>query len=165
VASDESAEAIRRRMAELRRELTIDVRDVGESARELASPMYYIRHFPWASAAVAAGIGYLLVPKKKHVVQNVVQPDPEALAELVRKQQVKIDANKVTEDKQSMIKGLVVMGITWGLRTGLNYMAQRIATAAVHKGHEDAEKVHASAQASASARDPSPAEDTWKTSR
>jgi hypothetical protein len=167
VASDESAEAIRRRMAELRRELTIDVRDVGESARELASPMYYIRHFPWASAAVAAGIGFLLVPKKKHVVQNVVKPDPEMLAELVRKEQVKIDANKVTEDRQSMLKGLVVMGLTWGLRTGLNYMAQRITTAAAHKGNEDAEKVHgpSSAQASSSTPEPSPAEDTWKTSR
>ena len=80
MSSDESAEAIRRRMAELRRELTIDVRDVSRSAHEMASPMYYIRHFPWASAAVAAGIGYLLVPKKKHVVK----PDPEMLAELLR---------------------------------------------------------------------------------
>jgi hypothetical protein len=154
VASDESAEAIRRRMAELRRELTIDVHDVSRSARELASPMYYIRNFPWASAAVAAGIGYILVPKKKHVIQ----PDPEMLAELVRKQQVKVDTSKVAEEKQTMLKSLVMMGLTWGLRTGLNYMAQRVTTAAVDKSR-------GGPQQTAQPQATSPAEETWKTSR
>jgi len=153
VASDESAEAIRRRMAELRRELTIDVHDVSRSARELASPMYYVRHFPWATAAVAAGLGFMLVPKKKHVVQ----PDPEMLAELVRTQQVKVDT-KAVEEKQTMLKSLVMMGLTWGLRTGLNYMAQRVTTAAVNKSREAPEQ-HPQPQAT------SPAEETWKTSR
>jgi len=154
VASDESAEAIRRRMAELRRELTIDVHDVSRSARELASPMYYVRHFPWATAAVAAGIGYILVPKKKHVIQ----PDPEMLAELVRKEKVKVDTSKVAEEKQTMLKSLVMMGLTWGLRTGLNYMAQRVTTAAVNKSREAPEH-HPQPPAT------SPAEETWKTSR
>jgi hypothetical protein len=154
VASDESSEAIRRRMAELRRELTIDVHDVSRSARELASPMYYIRHFPWASAAVAAGIGYILVPKKKHVIK----PDPEMLAELVRKEKVKVDTSKVAEEKQTMLKSLVMMGLTWGLRTGLNYMAQRVTTAAVNKSRE-------APQQTAQPQATSPAEETWKTSR
>jgi hypothetical protein len=74
-------------MAELRRELTCDVRDVGRGAREMANPLYYVRHFPWASAAMAAAIGYMLVPKKK----LVINPDPEMLAELVRTQQIKLN--------------------------------------------------------------------------
>ena len=89
--------------------------------------MYYIRHFPWASTAVAAGIGYLLVLKK-----HVVKPDPEMLAELLHIQQVKVDTSKV-EDKQSMIRGLVVMGLTWGLKNGINYAIQQLTTAAVAK--------------------------------
>jgi hypothetical protein len=141
-------------MAELRRELTIDVRDVSRSARELASPMYYIRNYPWASAALAAGIGYLLVPKKKHVVK----PDPEMLAELVRNQQVKVDTSKV-EDKQSMIKGLVVMGLSWGLKTGINYAIQQLTTAATAKATQAAPEQPQPQSPN------SPAEETWKTSR
>jgi hypothetical protein len=137
-------------MGELRRELTIDVRDVSRSAREMASPMYYIRHFPWASAAVALAVGYVLVPKKK----QVVKPDPEMLAEMVRKQQVKIDTAKVSSDKDSMLKSLVVMGLTWGLKTGLNYMTQRITTAAVQKSQQEQQ-----VSPEAAARE----EDSWST--
>jgi hypothetical protein len=149
VNSDDSAEAIRRRMAELRRELTSDVRDVRQGAREMANPLYYIRRFPWASAAAAAAVGYLLVPKRK----KVITPDPEMLAELVRNQQIKLDTTKAGGDTQSMLKGLVVMGLTWGLRTGLSYVGQQIAAAA-KKAHEDA---HPPA--------PSPLEEPWNPKR
>jgi hypothetical protein len=156
---DDSADAIRRRMAELRSELTCDVREVkrstremAEQARELASPMYYIRRFPWASAAVAVGIGYLLVPKRR----QVIKPDPEMLAELVRKQQVKVDTGKASQDKQSMLQSLAVMGLTWALKTGLNYAGQHIASAAMNKSSTaPREKHHEPA--------PSPLEEPWNT--
>src|SRR6476619_7202457 len=98
VDSDDEVEKIRKRMSELRRELVYDVQDVSRSAKAMASPSFYMRKFPWATLAVAAGVGYLLVPKKK----QVVQPDMEALAELVRKNQVKINTAKASEE--SMIK-------------------------------------------------------------
>lgn len=146
VTPDESADAIRRRMAELRCELTTSVRDVSRSAREMTNPMYYIRHFPWTSAAVAAAIGYLLVPKKK----QVVQPDPEMLAELVRKQQVKVDTVKAGTDTHGLIKSLIVMGLTWALRTGLQYAGQQIVSAAARKNEE-----------TPSPPAPSPLEEPW----
>jgi hypothetical protein len=134
--SDESAEEIRRRMAELRRELTCDVdevsrgvRDVGRTAREMVSPLYLIRNYPWASAAVAAAVGYVLVPKKRH--QQIVKPDPEMLAELVRKEQIKVDTSKASSDRQGMLKSLAIMGITWAAKTGMNYMVQRMTTGAM----------------------------------
>jgi len=118
-------------MAELRRELTCDVREVSRGAREMANPMHYIRRYPWATAAVAAGIGYFLVPKKK----QVIKPDPEMLAELIRKHQVKIgttgEATATASESQSMLKSLAVMGLTWALRTGLSYAGQRLASAAM----------------------------------
>jgi hypothetical protein len=152
VTSDDSVDAIRRRMAELRRELTCDVEDVSRSAREMANPMYYIRHFPWASAAVAAAVGFILVPKKK----QVVQPDPEMLAELVRKQQVKVDTVKAGSDTQSMLKGLVVMGLTWAMRTGLQYAGQRFTEAAMKKAQAHEETQPPS---------PSPLEEPWNPTR
>jgi hypothetical protein len=134
--AEDSAEAIRARMAELRRELTYDVndvsrsvREVGRSAREMVSPGYVIRNYPWLSAAAAVAVGYLLVPKKK----QVVQPDPEMLAELVRKEQIKVDTSKASNEKRGLLQTLAIMGITWAARTGMNYAVQRATAAAMNK--------------------------------
>jgi hypothetical protein len=124
--SDESAEEIRKRMAALRRELVCDVEDVTRSAKAMASPSFYIRKFPWATLAVAAGVGYLLIPKKK----QVVQPDMEALAELVRKNQVNINTSKAAEESQGMLKTLAVMGLTYVAKAGMNYLLQQLTTTA-----------------------------------
>jgi len=149
MATEDSADAIRRRMAELRRELTYDVRDVGRSARAMASPAFYVRKFPWATTAVAAAIGYLLIPKQK----QIVQPDPEMLAELVRKNQVRVDASAAAKDRQGMLQSLVVMGVTWAAKAGLNHMMQRMTIPAASKGN--------AAEAAPSA----PAEESWKAKR
>jgi hypothetical protein len=76
------------------------------------------------------------------------------LAELVRKQQIKLDTTKAGSDTQGMLKGLVVMGLTWGIRTGLSYIGQQIAAAAAKKAQENA---HPPA--------PSPVEEPWNPSR
>lgn len=134
MSSKDSAEAIRRRMAELRHELTSDVDEVSRGARELASPLYYVRRFPWVVVAAAAVVGYLLIPKKR----QVVTPDPEVLAELVRKQQIKVEPTKASAaDSQGVVRSLLVLGLTWAVRTGLRYLGQRL-TAAAMKAHEDA---------------------------
>ncbi len=134
---DDSAESIRKRMAELRRELTCDVRDVSRSARQMTNPLYYMRRFPWASAAAAAAIGYLLVPKKKHIIK----PDPEMLAELLKKHQINLENVKAASDSPGMLKSLAVMGLTWAVRTGLAYAGQQLAAAATRndEGHVDRE--------------------------
>lgn len=149
MATDDPADAIRRRMAELRRELMYDVRDVGRSARAMANVSFFVRQFPWATTALAAAVGYMLVPKKK----EVVYPDPNVLAELVRKQQIRVDTSKAAKDSRGMLQSLVVMGLTWAARTGLNYMMQRMTTPGVHK-----EQKTSSAPVSA-------AEQSWKSKR
>jgi hypothetical protein len=113
-------------MAELRRELVHDMQDVSRSAKAMASPSFYIRKFPWATLAIAAGVGYMLIPKKK----QVIKPDMEALAELVRKNQVNINASKAAEESQGMVKTLAVMGLTWAAKAGMNYVIQQLTTAA-----------------------------------
>jgi hypothetical protein len=131
VDTDESVDKICRRMAELRRELVYDMQDVSRSAKAMASPSFYMRKFPWATLAVAAGLGYLLIPKKKHVVQ----PDMEALAELVRKNQVKIDTAKASEE--SMMKTVGLMALSWAAKAGMNYFVQQMTTRAARAGKSD----------------------------
>ena len=159
---DESAEEIRKRMAELRRELTCDVddvsrsvREVGRNAREMASPLYLIRNYPWVSAAVAAAVGYLLVPKKRQ--QQIVKPDPELLAELVRKEHIKLDTSKASAETDGMLKSLAVMGITWAAKAGMNYMVQRLTTAAMNMNNKETADREPSEAA--------PIDEPWNTTR
>jgi hypothetical protein len=121
---DDSAEQIRKRMAELRRELVCDVQDVTRSAKAMASPSYYVRKFPWATLAVAAGVGYMLIPKKKQVVHS----DMDTLAELVRKNQVSINTSKASEESQGMLQTLVVMGLSYAAKQGMNYLIHQLTT-------------------------------------
>ena len=128
VDPDEPVEKICRRMAELRRELAYDMQDVSRSAKAMGTPSFYIRRFPWATLAVAAGVGYTLIPKKK----QVVQPDMKALAELVRKNQVNINTSKSAET-QGMVKSLAVMGLSWAAKAGMNYVIQQMTAASKAK--------------------------------
>jgi len=123
--ADEAADDICKRMAFLRRELTHDVEDVTRSAKAMASPSFYVRRFPWATLAIAAGVGYMLIPKKK----QVIKPDMEALAELIRKNQLNINPAKA-EESQGMVKTLAVMGLTWAAKAGMNYVIQQLTTVA-----------------------------------
>jgi hypothetical protein len=132
VDPNESVDSIRKRMGELRRDLLIDVQEVSRSAKAMASPGYFVRRFPWATMAIAAGVGYLLIPKKK----QVVQPDMEALAELVRKNQIRVDTSKAAKESRGMFQTLAMMGITWAARTGMNYMMQQLTTAQANKAKE-----------------------------
>src|SRR3954454_3474364 len=100
-------------MSELRRDLLMDMQEVSRSAKAMASPTFFVRRFPWATMALAAGAGFLLIPKKK----QVVQPDMEALAELVRKNQVRVDTSKAAKESRGMLQTLAIMGVSWAART------------------------------------------------
>ena len=61
---DNAVERIQQRMAELRRELSYDVRDVRQSSRAMADLGRLFRRHPWGVAAAAIVIGYIVVPQK-----------------------------------------------------------------------------------------------------
>jgi hypothetical protein len=134
MAMDDPADDIRRRMAELRRELSSDVRDVGRSARVMTDWRFYARRFPLATAALAGLVGYMLIPKKKEV--KVISPDPNALAEMFKKKQLRVQTPASTKEQQGLFKTLALMSITWAAKAGMNYLGERVRTAAVNKAHE-----------------------------
>ncbi|HEY2157016.1 MAG TPA: hypothetical protein VGH33_15415 [Isosphaeraceae bacterium] len=63
----DEVDEIRRKMAWIRRELREDVLGVVESAEEITDWKHYIRDYPWASVALAAAVGFMLVPKRRTV--------------------------------------------------------------------------------------------------
>ncbi|WP_182869531.1 hypothetical protein [Stieleria mannarensis] len=65
LATRKQAEAIKQRMSEIRTELPYDVDDARRRVRQLSDWKYHMARHPLPVLAVAAGIGYLLVPKKQ----------------------------------------------------------------------------------------------------
>jgi hypothetical protein len=147
--AEDEADAIRRRMSELRRDLVGDVRAVSRDARAMTDWTLYVRRFPWAAVAIAALAGFALIPRRR----AVISPDQQALAEMVRKKQLRLDVDHKAEKKQGMFGSLVTMAAAWAVKAGMSYIGERMRTAAINKAHEDqperpATPVHAASTSS-----------------
>lgn len=123
---DPTADKIRERMSELRGALSCDVEDVTRSARAMTDVGRYVRRFPWATVAIAAAVGYLLVPRRT----QVVYPDPATIAKLIQDKQLKVETKPSENSVKSMAKSLLVMGLMTGARTGINLFMDRLVAAA-----------------------------------
>lgn len=133
MSSDDSVDQIRRRMAELRRDLSLDVREVGRSARAMADWTFYVRRFPWATAALAAAVGYMLIPKKK----EVISPDPDALAKLVKDRQLWVETAAHQKENKGMLKSLLMMGVTYAAKVAANHIVQNMTAKAAQPQAEE----------------------------
>src|SRR4051812_33689185 len=92
-------------MAQIRRELHEDVREVVASAEAVTDWKRYIRMYPWAAIGVAVAVGYLVVPRRHRTVPSDIatQADVAKVREVVR------DAKK--EAKEPARKGLIGMAL------------------------------------------------------
>jgi hypothetical protein len=73
---------IRRKMAQIRRDLHEDVRGVVEGAEAATDWRRFIRSYPCASMGVALAVGYIVVPRK-HRATTTVQIAPTEIARVV----------------------------------------------------------------------------------
>jgi hypothetical protein len=103
-------EEVRRRMAEIRRELHEDVREVVATAEAVTDWQRYVRTYPLASLGVAFALGYVVVPKRRRRIPADVatQSDVAKVREAV---ETKADEGK----KEKASKGLI--GMAWALLT------------------------------------------------
>jgi hypothetical protein len=120
VHDNDSAEDIRKRMAQLRRDIDVDMGNVSRSARAMTDWTFYVRRFPWAVAGAAAVVGYLLIPKKK----QDGTPDAEALAELVKNRQVRVEPASIRGETNKLLKSLLVTGVGLVAKAALNHAVQ-----------------------------------------
>jgi hypothetical protein len=135
VNPDDEAREVCRRMATLRREITSDVRQVRQSARQMTDWTFYVRRFPWATAALAAAAGFLLVPRK----QQVVTPTPEQLAALAKSREFAKAATSSLKPPASMLGGIAATLAAIAARAALNYVTEQIRSGAFAKSRERSE--------------------------
>jgi hypothetical protein len=113
----DSAEDIVKRMQNLRREVSDDVKGIVQSARTLTDWRYHVRHHPWLCAGLALGAGFLLVPRKR----AIPKADARQLAELLKKYHVAVQPPHAQSG--GLVKALVGMAVPIVARTAMT-MAQ-----------------------------------------
>jgi hypothetical protein len=98
---------IRRKMAQIRRDLHADVKNVVEGAEAATDWRRFIRNYPWTSMGVALAVGYLVVPRR-HRATTTLQVAPAEIARAVA-----IEAPQALEPEKKKGKGLI--GMVFGL--------------------------------------------------
>jgi hypothetical protein len=126
------SDEIRRKMAQIRRDLHQDVQGVVQGAEAATDWRRFIRNYPWASMGVALAVGYLIVPRRQKTQAIAYAP-----AEIARA--IAVESPKVIEPEAKKGKGLLgtVFGLVapialraaqgYALQFAEQWMAQRLA--------------------------------------
>jgi hypothetical protein len=125
---------IRRKMAQIRRDLHADVQNVVQGAEAATDWRRFVRGYPWASLGAAFVVGYMVVPRRHRGHVTTIQVAP---AETPRA--VAIEGSSAAEPEKPKGKGLLgtVFGLVapvalravqgYALQYAEQWMAQRLA--------------------------------------
>ena len=118
------ADAIRRQMEDVRRDAGVEVESIVQSAKTLSDWRYYVKNHPLLLASAAAGIGFLLIPRKKEA--QAATNDAKELIELLKKHHV----NGVTVEgpPSGLVKTAIGIATPFLIRTVMNFAQSRVAT-------------------------------------
>jgi len=122
----DSADDIVKRMQDVRREVSDNVKGIVGSAKTLTDWRYHVRRHPWLCAGLALGAGFLVVPRKK----QVPTADARQLAELLKKYNVAVQPQH--SGSGGLIKALVGMAVPMIGRAAMTMAQNRMA--AMHSG-------------------------------
>jgi hypothetical protein len=105
------AEAIRRRMDELRGAMHQEVDTVVRSACTLTDWRHYVKRLPWLCLGAAAAAGFLAVPRRVEIIRS----DATDLVELAKRNRLVISPNPYPESRGTLAG--TVMGLLMNLVT------------------------------------------------
>jgi hypothetical protein len=118
-----SADDLQARMAQLRGELRTDVTQTTAAAKQLTDWRYYVRQYPWVTAAAVTAVGFMLVPRKRE--KPLI--DEAALQKMVAEKRVVVIPQKPTEAKKSMVGSIGALLAAAATRAAMNYVSSRFA--------------------------------------
>jgi hypothetical protein len=111
---------IRRKMAQIRRELHEDVRDVVASAEAVTDWRRYIRMYPWAALGLAAVAGFLIVPKR----HRTIPPDIATHADVAQVREVVEEVKAKKKSRKGLIGAALGFAVPIALRAAQGYAVQ-----------------------------------------
>jgi ElaB/YqjD/DUF883 family membrane-anchored ribosome-binding protein len=119
----DSAEDIRRQMQDVRRSAAEEVRELVDTAKTLTDWRYHVKHHPWICAGTALALGFLIVPRKRHVQSE----EAKELIALLKKYNVGVTAPGESTNK-GMVKTMIGAAVPIVARAAVNLAQQRLAT-------------------------------------
>jgi hypothetical protein len=120
-ATTNDIDEIRRKMAQIRRELHEDVREVVAGAGEVTDWRRYVRAYPWAAVGVTAGVGCLVGYLFVHKPKRGVPRDVARKADVAEVREAVAQALDAGSDEPKRRKSLV--GAAFAMLTPLAWRA------------------------------------------
>ncbi len=99
------AEEIQRAMAEIRCSFNSGVEEIVDNARVMSDWRYYVRTYPWACAAGALAVGYLIVPTRL----EVISPDAKTLAKLAEQNRLLVKSEPEPQKRGGLVGALFTL--------------------------------------------------------
>lgn len=115
---------IQARMAALREHMGVSVDQAAVSARRWSDWRYYVRRFPLTTTVLAAGVGYLVVPRR----YRIVVPDDRTVAKLAQRGQLAAPQRPAVVDSQSLARKVLGIVAAAAGRAALSYIGGRLAS-------------------------------------
>lgn len=124
VTNEDEVEQLRFRLAEARQSLRHDADELVDSAQQLGDWREYVRRFPAASMAVAAAIGFAVVPSRP-VVHS---PDVKTLTALARRNRLLVKPDPRATANRGLLSTLFTLAATTAVRGAVAYATNQLAT-------------------------------------
>ncbi len=113
---------LRKRMAQIRRELDEDVETVVEQAKELTDWKKIVAKHPFLTVSAAAAVGFLIVPNRL----TVMSPDSKTLEKLAKRNRLVVKPKADVRNQAGVVSPIVSLLAGAIMRGGLNMAGQHI---------------------------------------
>lgn len=120
MSQNDQAQEIRRQMEHVRQDMRVEMDDIVQNARALSDWRFYVRSYPWACLAAAAGLGYMVIPRRL----EVVSPDAATLEQLAKKHRLVVKPDTEPQEKKSMVNKFFTFAASMAMRGALAYAGQ-----------------------------------------
>lgn len=117
------AQDIAAAMQRVRSDLQRDVEGISHQVHEATQWQTYVKRYPWTCLAVAAAVGYSLVPRRQ---QEQVVASPDTVEQLVKSGKLRIEATEGASGKPTFAQQAMLGLGTVAARALMAYFGKRI---------------------------------------
>ena len=122
-AGTADTDAIRRQMAQIRRELHEDMQNVVAGAEAATDWRRYVKLHPWASVGVAFALGFLIVPRRRRSITETAEKAAEQTVSRVQEAIAAPPPPRKKEKRSGLVGMLFGMAMPVAVRAAQSYAA------------------------------------------